>query len=227
MPRPPREGGPGRLRDFGAVVIGTGIAWIPSTIPSQRLAHLARCMARQVSERHGAKPGASSPRLALNAAARPDQPCICQTEPRPAGCQAAALTSDRVVIGVEFPGAPALFSQSAHEVDAHADRPLYHRNVGRRRTMLAGRWGTDRTRHDGRARQDPKHPGPGIVRETSAARVDERAHVVRPISTGRTTARQATRRCRTADPAIRFDRISAKQTAGQKCPKPFNLNSFL
>jgi hypothetical protein len=26
----------------------------------------------------------------LNAAARPDQPCICQTEPRLAGCQAAA-----------------------------------------------------------------------------------------------------------------------------------------
>jgi hypothetical protein len=47
-------------------------------------------------------------------------------------------------------------------------------------------------------------------------------HVVRPISTGRTTARQATRRCRTADPAIRFDRISTKQ----RCPKPFNLNSF-
>jgi hypothetical protein len=30
-----------------------------------------------------------------------------------------------------------------------------------------------------------------------------------------------------ASSAIRFDRISAKQTAGQKCPKPFNLNSFL
>ena len=40
-------------------------------------------------------------------------------------------TSDRVVIGVEFPGAPVLFWQSAHEVDAHADRPLYLRKVGR------------------------------------------------------------------------------------------------
>jgi hypothetical protein len=50
-------------------------------------------LARQViepEELHGRLASFEKWAPMLNAAARPDQPCICQTESRPAGCQAAA-----------------------------------------------------------------------------------------------------------------------------------------